>query len=104
LADYDQALKLDAKLASVWNNRGNVWRAKGEWQKALADYSRAIQLDRHYAAAYLNRGAIYLGLNRKTEAQQDFAQASKFDAQLEPLIERYWQKWQEARLTEVTAR
>src|SRR6516162_2760697 len=30
IADYDQAIRLNPKLAIAYNNRGNAWRAKGD--------------------------------------------------------------------------
>lgn len=70
------------------NNRGNVWRAKGELGKAVADYDRALKLDPRYAVAYLNRGVALLLLGHRTEAERDFARALQLDGKLEPTLEK----------------
>ena len=40
-----QGDRLDPKDASAYNNRGNAWYAKKEYDKAIADYNEAIRLD-----------------------------------------------------------
>ena len=42
IADFDAALKLDARFASAYFNRANAYAAKGETARAIADYSKAI--------------------------------------------------------------
>ena len=41
MADLDAALQLDAKDAAVYFNRGNLWKAKEEYAKAIEDYDEA---------------------------------------------------------------
>src|SRR5215469_6512565 len=54
MADYNQALKLNPKLAVGYNNRGNVKLRKGDPGGAIADYNQAIQLNPRYGLAYRN--------------------------------------------------
>src|SRR5215467_16128478 len=42
--------------AFAYNNRGNAYYRKGDFETALADYNAAIQLDPKYTFAYYNRG------------------------------------------------
>src|SRR5207245_6865217 len=42
--------------AASYLRRGDVWYAKGEWQRAVTEYDRAIALDPRRADAYNNRG------------------------------------------------
>jgi tetratricopeptide (TPR) repeat protein len=39
-----------------YDYRADVWKAKGNVERALADYEMAIRLDPTYAAAYYRRG------------------------------------------------
>lgn len=55
MADCNQALEFDSKLAPAYNNRGLVWRAKGELDEAMADFSAAIRFQPKLALAYSNR-------------------------------------------------
>ena len=50
IADYDQAIRLDPKNASAFNNRGIVWFEKGDLDRAVADYNLALRLDPGFAA------------------------------------------------------
>jgi tetratricopeptide (TPR) repeat protein len=58
MADYDQAIALDAKLAAAYNNRGLAYHNKGNLDHAIADFSAAIALDPKDAKAYNNRGFV----------------------------------------------
>jgi tetratricopeptide (TPR) repeat protein len=45
IGDYDTALRLDPTLADIFNNRGELWRRKGDRPRALADFAAAIKLN-----------------------------------------------------------
>ena len=36
--DYDEAIRLDPKDIDAFNDRGNAWRDKREYDKAIKDY------------------------------------------------------------------
>ena len=61
-ADLDAAIKLNARNAYLYYNRGNLYAAGLEYDKAVADYTTAISIDHNFAEAYYNRGLskIYL--------------------------------------------
>src|SRR5579862_5579884 len=46
-------------LASVYNSRGNAYKAKADYDRAIADYTQAIQLDPTDAATFTGRGIAY---------------------------------------------
>jgi tetratricopeptide (TPR) repeat protein len=56
IADFDQAIRLNPKLAPAYGSRGMAWGMKGNYDKAMADWSEAIRLDPKDAAAYRSRG------------------------------------------------
>jgi tetratricopeptide (TPR) repeat protein len=54
IADYDTALRLDPTQADAFNDRGEVWRKRGDRPHALADFGAAIRLDPEHSAARAN--------------------------------------------------
>src|SRR5215510_3073367 len=60
LADYNQAIKLNAKFAAAYNNRGVAYDKNGEYDRAILDYDQAIKL-KPSAEGYFNRGNAQLG-------------------------------------------
>src|SRR3974390_567511 len=54
------ALEIDPKMAVAYNNRGNAYDDKGQYDRALADYNKALDLNPKYAEAYYNRGRAQL--------------------------------------------
>ena len=56
IADCDEAIRLNLKDASTYNNRGYAYLVKGNAQKAIADFTEAIRIDPKFGIAYANRG------------------------------------------------
>src|SRR6516162_9233986 len=55
IADYNQAIKLNAKFAVAYINRGNAQLGKGHYDRAIDDYNQAIKLKADFAPAFDNR-------------------------------------------------
>jgi len=72
IADFDEALKLDPKNASIYNNRGNARSDKGESDAAMADFEAAIKINPRYAAAYFNRGNALAATGETERALKDY--------------------------------
>jgi lipoprotein NlpI len=77
IADFDQALKLEPKNASIYNNRGNARLDKGESDAAMADFEAAIKTDPRYAAAYFNRANALAAKGEIERALKDYDAAIK---------------------------
>ena len=45
-----------------YNNRGNAYSKKGDYNRAISNYTEAIVLNPNYAIAYYNRGRMWLHL------------------------------------------
>jgi tetratricopeptide (TPR) repeat protein len=60
IADYDQVIALDPKLALAFTNRGIAYAAKGDYDRAIADHNEAIRLNPKAAKATGARGESYL--------------------------------------------
>src|SRR5215470_16256451 len=79
IADYAQAIKLNAKFPAAFNNRGVAYDYKGDYDHAIADYDQAIKL-KPSAESHFNRGNAYLGKSQYASAIDDYNQAIKLKA------------------------
>ena len=75
----DEAIRLDPKDASSFNNRGAVWREKGDFDHAIADFDRAIELNSKVANSYSNRGTVWRAKGDLDRAIVDFDQALRLN-------------------------
>ena len=89
IADYSQAIKLNAKFASAYNNRGVAYDKKGEYDRAILDYDQAIKL-KPSAEGYFNRGNAQLGKAHYDRAIDDYNQAIKLKVFAAAFDNRCW--------------
>lgn len=73
-----QALELNPKLVSAYNNRANYYAATGKLEAALEDYDRALDLNPGHVRAWINRGITFRDLGQYEEAIEDFEAALLF--------------------------
>jgi lipoprotein NlpI len=79
IADFDEAIKLDAKKsAPAYNNRGNAKSEKGDLDGAMEDFSAAIKQNARYASAYFNRANTYAAKGDE-HALKDYDAAIKYN-------------------------
>jgi tetratricopeptide (TPR) repeat protein len=64
---------------AAYNNRGEYYYNRGEFDKAIADYTSSIGVNPHEPHAYNNRSVIYLAQKRYPEALQDNNEALKIE-------------------------
>ncbi len=62
----------DAKLAFTFNNRGNAYYIKGDYDQAIQDFDQAVRLRPEFALAFYNRGNAYLGKGNYELAIEDY--------------------------------
>ncbi len=75
IPDFDEAIRLDPKLAIAFVNRGWSYERKGDYDRAIADYDEAIRLDPKYSLAYNNRGWAHQLKGEYDQAIADFGEA-----------------------------
>ena len=56
---YSKAIDKDSNYAEAYNNRGNAYYDRKEYELALKDYNKAISIRHDYAEAYNNRARLY---------------------------------------------
>jgi tetratricopeptide (TPR) repeat protein len=73
----DEAIKLDPKYSSAWNNKGQVFGGQDKYEEAIKAFDEAIRLEPRYAAAWNNKGVALNRLGRIIEADAAFAKAKE---------------------------
>jgi tetratricopeptide (TPR) repeat protein len=77
LIDSDQ--KTSQTLAHAYNNRGNAYSMKGDYDLAIKDYDEAIRANPNHIKAFYNRGLAYSRKGEHDRAIGDFDAAIKLD-------------------------
>ena len=73
LADLDEALRLNPRIADAQYNRGYCYALQGHYDKALAALDQSIRLDPAGAAeSYHLRGRIYADMGEIDAAMEAF--------------------------------
>ncbi|MDF1663134.1 MAG: protein kinase [Planctomycetota bacterium] len=88
LTDYIKVIQL-APTARNYTDRGNLYEAVRDFEKALDDQNQALKLNPNYSRAYENRGFAYIALKQDEKALADFAKAIELGAASQaPYIQR----------------
>jgi tetratricopeptide (TPR) repeat protein len=78
----------EEKSAEFYNNRGNEYREKKDYDKAIADFNKALELNfRPPESVYYNRGATYGLKGHDDQAMADFNKALELNPKLPPAYE-----------------
>lgn len=71
----DRALKLQPKLACLWESSAHLWFNEGNLDAALVDFNRAVELAPNIANIYDSRGVLRQRMGNDAEALNDFEKA-----------------------------
>ncbi len=71
---FSKAIEIEPKSGYFWL-RGDVWRKKKYFERAIEDYTSAINKDPGFAPAYTDRGACYISLGKYETALADYKKA-----------------------------
>jgi class 3 adenylate cyclase/Tfp pilus assembly protein PilF len=83
IADYDEAIRLDANSGDAWNNRAWTNYKSGRPKDALADADKAVSVTGDKAYVWDTRGHIYEALGNLKSATADFEKALSLDPNLD---------------------
>jgi tetratricopeptide (TPR) repeat protein len=110
LADFEEAIRLDAKLGDAYLRRAQTWLAKRDFDRAIADFTLALKLDvpdrtlfsgggsayagrprnfdrtLHDSTAYHGRGLVYLAKNDRKTAKAEFDEALRVNPRSGPAL------------------
>src|SRR5262249_53959382 len=81
IEDLDEAIRLDPRFADAYYQRGHVWMAKRDYDKAIRDYTEAIRLDSQDAIYYSSRGYAWASKKDFDKAIQDYTEAIRLAPQ-----------------------
>lgn len=84
IADFDDAIRLDPKLAMAYNFRGLIYWRKREYDLAIKEYDEAIRLNPKLAVAYGNRGEAYARKGEFDRAIGDYDVTLRLDPNSAP--------------------
>jgi tetratricopeptide (TPR) repeat protein len=82
LADFDQAIALNPRVAKVWISKGNVLAMLNRNDSAFVCFERALQLQPKSAEALTNRGAVKIRRGDLAGAIEDFTAAIALNGSL----------------------
>ena len=77
MEDFNKGIKLNARNAYLYYNRGNLYVMKKEYNQAVDDYTTAIKLDSRLAEAYYNRGLAWIHIGNKADGIADLSKAGE---------------------------
>ncbi|ODN74317.1 hypothetical protein L202_06735 [Cryptococcus amylolentus CBS 6039] len=72
---YTQAIALNPKESTFWNNRAMSKAKMEEHGAAISDATKAVSINPSYAKAYYRRGLSYLAILRPTDSVPDLKKA-----------------------------
>ncbi|XP_049613236.1 tetratricopeptide repeat protein 32 [Syngnathus scovelli] len=72
-----------SRLATAYNNRGQIKYLRVDFEEAVEDYTSAIKADDKFEVAFYNRGLIHYRLGFFENAIKDFQQALKLNEAFE---------------------
>jgi len=75
VADFSEALKLDATDTWLWHHRGYARAQLHDWSGALADFSEALRLDQKRPLTWMKHGEVLAERRQWAKARADFEKA-----------------------------
>jgi len=79
---WNDTVRKSPQKARPYHNRGNAYKDKGEFDRALSDYNKALAIDPDLAISYVNRGIIHQNKGNFNQAISDFNKALALDPDL----------------------
>ena len=76
---WEETVKNSPDSSRAYNNRGNAYGKKGQYDQAIKDFNRAIELKPDYVEAYINRGNAYNEEGEYEQAIKDYSKAIELE-------------------------
>jgi tetratricopeptide (TPR) repeat protein len=79
LADYEQAIRIDASYIRPYVDKGNLKLRQGKIEEAITDFNTALRIDPNYAFGYARRGAAFQSKGDYDRALVNYDEALRLD-------------------------
>ena len=76
---FEEVVKIIVGQSAAYNNRGDAYNLKGDYDRAIIELTKAIRLDPALVSAYINRGCAYFLKDNYTQARADANIALRID-------------------------
>jgi tetratricopeptide (TPR) repeat protein len=80
LRDLNEAIRLNPKLASAYQNRGAAYNCLQQYEKAAQDLEKAVKLDPENVGAHNNLGLALSALGKPDQAVLELSEAIRLGA------------------------
>lgn len=80
---WSDVIKNYPEYSKAYNNRGNIYLSRNEYDNAITDYNRALELNQNYAKVFNNRGNAYRRKKEYGKAVSDYNRALELDPNCE---------------------
>ena len=79
IKDFDEALKIDPKIADFHFNRGLCHNMLKKYEKAINDFDKAIKFNQNFVDPYVQKGNSYKALGRYEESLAEYRKAANIN-------------------------
>ena len=93
IKDYDEAIRISPNARAAFNNRGNVYMTKRQYERALKDYDEAVRLGPDQALYISNRGNALRVVGHRAIGDYRQALTLQLDAPTKQRIETAQGAW-----------
>jgi tetratricopeptide (TPR) repeat protein len=76
---YNEALKIDPNITSIWNNKGLTLYYLGRYSESIECYDKALELDPNNTIAWCNKGNSLYKLKKYKESIECYNKALEID-------------------------
>lgn len=76
---YNEAIQRNPQDVNAYLSRGELYRTRKEYDRAIADHNEAIRLDPKNAMAYSSRARVYMDMSDYDRAIADYKEAVKIN-------------------------
>ncbi|MEZ6089166.1 MAG: tetratricopeptide repeat protein [Pirellulaceae bacterium] len=79
IADYNAAIQLKPRNASIHQQRAVAYKMAGRFEEAILDFERAVELQPTNTAAWMGRGFLWFQLDEHQKAIADFSRVIELE-------------------------